>query len=131
MSETLYDTRFLVEAYFTKDLEAKKGLKIELEDHKLRFISAITIYEVYRLSLKNEGRTVAKIRRAAIERDFEVIDIDSNVAAQAAEIKTAQGRDYPLADALIAATAVLRKLTCFTDDPHIRRTPNVKTRWIS
>jgi predicted nucleic acid-binding protein len=130
MPETLYDTRFLIEAYFTKDLKVKKRLKTELEERKIRFVSAITIYEVYRLSLKNEGRTVAKIRRATIERDFRIIDIDSSIASQAAEIKAAQGRDYPLADALIAATAVLLKLTCFTDDPHIKQVPDVKTRWV-
>jgi predicted nucleic acid-binding protein len=69
------------------------------------------------------------MRKATIERDFEIVDVDSDIAAEAAEIKVAQGRNFPLADAIIGATAILRKLTCLTDDEHIKRL-KVKTRWV-
>jgi predicted nucleic acid-binding protein len=92
-------------------------------------VSAITIHEVYRISLEGEGREVAKVRKSAIERDFHILNVDSDIAAESAEIKVAQGRDFPLADAIIGATAKIRKLVCFTDDEHIRKIGGLKTRW--
>lgn len=130
MSETLYDTRFFLSVYAAKGTELKRKLKAELETRKRRYASPITILEVYRITLQREGREVAKIRKAAIERDFELIDVNSDIAAEAAEIKVAQGRDFPLADAIIGATALLRKLVCFTDDEHIKAVPSIKTRWM-
>jgi predicted nucleic acid-binding protein len=130
MPETLYDTRSFVCVYSAREPGLKQKLRRELDTRRRRHVSAITIHEVYRLSLQDEGREVAKIRKAAIERDFHVIDVDSEIAAEAAEIKVAHGNDFPLADAIIAATAILHKLDCFTDDDHIRRLAGLKTRWI-
>ena len=62
--------------------------------------------------------------------DFDIIDVDSNIAAEAAEIKVAQGQDFPLADAIIGATAILHNPTCATDDNHINALDGAKTRWI-
>jgi len=106
-----------------------KRLRSELESKKRRFVSAITIHEIYRISLQNEGREAARMRKTAIERDFEIIPIDSEIAAEAAEIKVAQGTDFPLADTIIASTAILRKLGCFTDDPHIKQLDELRIRW--
>ena len=130
MPETLYDTRYFICIYTAKEPSLRRKLKSELETRKRRFTSAITIHEVYRLSLQDEGREVAKIRRAAIERDFQIINVDPDIAAEAAEIKVAHGSDLPLADAIIGATAVLHKLDCFTDDNHIRRLAGLRTRWV-
>ncbi|MCJ7456239.1 PIN domain-containing protein [Candidatus Bathyarchaeota archaeon] len=129
MPDILYDTRFFLRLYTAKELSLRRRLVSELERQKRRFASAITIHEVYRVSLEEEGREVARMRKATIERDFEIIDVDSDIAAEAAEIKVAQGRDFPLADAIIGATAILRKLTCLTDDEHIKRL-KVRTRWV-
>mgnify|MGYP001039834019 CR=1 FL=1 len=129
MPDILYDTRFFLRLYTAKELSLKRRLVSELERHRRRYTSAITIHEVYRVSLEEEGRDVARMRKATIERDFQIIDVDSDIAAEAAEIKVAQGRDFPLADAIIGATAILRRLTCLTDDEHIKRL-KVKMRWV-
>jgi len=129
MSEALYDTRYFLALYSAKDPSTRKRLIAQLEKHRPRYVSAITIHEVYRVSLEEEGREVAKIRKSAIERDFRIIDVDSEIAVEAAEIKVVHGRDFPLADAIIGATAILRKLTCLTDDEHIK-TLSVRTRWL-
>lgn len=130
MPETIYDTRFFICVYATKEPIPKRKLRTELETLRRKYVSAITIYEVYRLSLQNEGREVAAIRKNAMERDFEIINVDSNIAAKAAEIKTSQGSDFPLADAIIGATAILNKLDCFTDDEHLKQLTGLRTRWI-
>ena len=128
MPDTLYDTRFFIATY-TAERGLRLKVKSELQARKRRYVSAITIHEVYRISLEVEGRDVAKIRKSAIERDFEVIDINSDIAAESAELKVSQGRDFPIADAIIAATAKIKKLVCFTDDDHIRSIATVKTTW--
>lgn len=88
-----------------------------------------TIHEIYRIILEAKGRDVAKIRGSAIEEDFQIIDIDSEIGAESADIKVAQGRDFPLADAIVGATAKLRKLVCVTDDEHIRSLSEIRTPW--
>jgi len=128
MPDTIYDTRFFLAAY-AKEHGLKQGIKSELQAPKRWFVSAITIHEIYRIALEEEGREVAKIRKAAIERDFEVVDVNSDIAAESAEIKVQQSPDFPLADAIIGATAKLRKLTCFTDDKHIETLRSIKTQW--
>jgi len=128
MPDTLYDTRFFIATY-TAEHGLRLKVKSELQARKRRYVSAITIHEVYRISLEVEGRDVARIRKSAIERDFEVIDIDSDIAAESAEVKVSQGRDFPIADAIIAATAKIKKLVCFTDDDHIKSIATVKTTW--
>lgn len=128
MPDTLYDTRFFLAAY-AAERSMRPQVKSELQARKRRYVSAITIHEVYRISLEEEGRDSAKIRKSAIERDFEIIDVDSEIAVESAEIKVSQGRDFPIADAIIAATAKLRKLVCFTDDHHIESIAALKTRW--
>jgi predicted nucleic acid-binding protein len=129
MSDTIYDTRFFLAAY-AKEENLRQRLRSELQPRRRRFASAITIHEIYRITLEEEGREVAKIRKTAIEKDFEIISVDSDIAAESAEIKVAQGRDFPLADAIIAATAKLAKLVCFTDDEHIKSLRAVRTQWL-
>jgi predicted nucleic acid-binding protein len=129
MPDTIYDTRFFLAAY-AKEGNLRQRLRSELQPHRRRFVSAITIHEIYRIALEGEGREVAKIRKAAIERDFEIVSVDSDIAAESAEIKVAQDRDFPLADAIIAATAKLGKLVCFTDDEHIKSIHGIRTRWL-
>lgn len=128
MPDTIYDTRFFLAAY-AKEAGLKQRVKSELQTRKRRFVSAITIHEIYRITLEEEGREVAKIRKTAIKRDFDIIDVNSEIAAESAEIKVAQGRDFPLADAIIGATAKLLKLMCFTDDEHIKALREIRTRW--
>jgi len=130
MSDTLYDTRYFLAVYTTKEAALKRKLLKELEFRRPRYVSAMTIYEVYRVSLEVEGRDVAKMRKTTIERDFEIVYVDSDIAVKAAEIKVAQGRAFPLADAIISATAILRGLTCFTDDEHIKALSGLRTRWV-
>jgi len=130
MPDVLYDTRFFLAKYAAKEHSLRRKLQAELDVDKPRYASSITIHEVYRIALETEGREVAKIRKAAIQKDFQIIDVDADIASEAAEIKVTQAGDFPLADAIIGATAVLRKLVCFTDDHHLRSLAGLKTRWV-
>jgi predicted nucleic acid-binding protein len=128
MPDTIYDTRFFFAAY-AAEANVRHQIQTELRTRRRRFVSAITVHEIYRITLEQEGRELARIRKEAIEKDFEIISVDSNIAAESAEIKVARGRDFPLADAIIAATAKLARLVCFTDDEHIKSIGSIRTRW--
>ena len=88
-------------------------------------MSSITIYEIYKISLENEGKDVAKLRTDTIEKEFEIIDVDSEIAKEGAKISSKLR--IPMADSLIMATAKMRRLPCVTDDPHYTE---VKRVWV-
>ncbi len=88
-------------------------------------MSSITLYELYKLSIANEGKDVAELRCLLAKKDMQVVSVDSGIAEEAARISY-QSR-IPMADALIIATAKISGAECITDDPHFT---SVKTRWI-
>ncbi len=112
----LFETRYLWAVFTTKDQEFINKLKGIFETSKTPVISSISIYEVYKLTLAHEGRTVADLRARTMKKQFTVVDVDPEIAEEAARI----GHKFkvPMADALIAATAKRLRLPCVTDDPH-------------
>ncbi|MDG7012594.1 MAG: PIN domain-containing protein [Nitrososphaerota archaeon] len=121
----LFDTRYFWAVFTSKSPEETSRLKTLLEKSKSAFASSITIYEVYKLTLAGEGRAVAKLRTDTIEKEFDVIDIDKEIAEQGAEIS--HKLHVPMADALIMATSKRLRLPCVTDDPHFAE---VRKVWI-
>lgn len=79
-------------------------------------MSSITIYEIYKQTISSEGKTVAKLRINTIAKDFTIIDVDSQIAEEGAEIS--HRLRIPMADSLIMATAKRYHVPCVTDDPH-------------
>ena len=47
----------------------------------------VTIHEICKIVLEKEGREVAKLRGETIRRDFEVVDMDYELAIRSAEIR--------------------------------------------
>lgn len=125
--KAVYDTRFLIDLFYTKDQDILKRLKEELRLNPRRLISPVTIYEIYRLTQRREGKTVATLRSEAIRRDFTVIPLDYEISVQAAQI--GELHRIPLADSVIAATAIRHNAPVVTDDPHFNQIEGLKTRW--
>jgi len=121
----LYDTRYFWEIYTTQDLDRITRLRSLLVERRHRLVSSITLYELYKLSIANEGKDVAELRCLLAKKDMQVVSVDSGIAEEAARISY-QSR-IPMADALIIATAKISGAECITDDPHFT---SVKTRWI-
>jgi len=63
-----------------------------------------------------------------LEKDFRVVDVDAEIARVSAELR--HKHKMRLADSIVAATALVLKASCFSDDPHIRGVKEIKTRWI-
>ena len=128
MSRTTYDTRFFVEHYYSRDSKVVKSTTEEIRQEKNKTISSIVIHEVYKLTLQKEGRQAAKLRTELMSKDFGIMTVNRELAVVSAEIR--QEYRIPMADSIIAATAIFLKAVCITDDPHISAIREVKTRWI-
>ena len=128
MPKTIYDTRFFIEHYYSEDEETLRKTKEEMRRTKEKYISAIVIHEVYQLTLKREGRETAILRTSLLEKDFRVMNIDSEIAKSSAELR--HKYETSMADSIIAATSLLLNATCVSDDPHLKTIKEIKTRWI-
>jgi len=128
MSRTVYDTRFFIEHYYSKDQKVLQKTREELRRTKERYASAIVIHEVYQLTLKTEGREAAVLRTSLLEKDFKIIKVDSTIARSSAELR--HKYKTSMADSLIAATSLSLNATCLSDAPHLQAIKEIKTRWI-
>lgn len=102
-----------------------KKLRGIFDDSRNAFASSITLYEVYKLSISQEDRTVAELRINSIKREFTIVNVDPEIAEEAARIS--HRVKVPMADALIMATARKLRVPCATDDPHFTE---VKRIWV-
>lgn len=121
----LFDTRYFWAVFTEKNPEQLGKLRTILDETKNPFASAITLYEVYKLSIGNEDRTVADLRVDYVKKGFTIVDVDPEVAEEGARIS--HRVKVPMADALIMATARKLRVPCATDDPHFTE---VKRVWI-
>ncbi len=123
-----FDTRFFIEYFYQKDPERLTQLKALLGGIRKRYISAIVIHEVFKITLEQEGRETAKIRRSLLEKDFEIVVVDGLIAETSAELR--HKYRIPLGDSVIAATSVITKARVVTDDPHFNQIQEIQTKWI-
>ena len=128
MSKAVFDTRFFMEGYYAANESAAKKLREKLKASKERFVSSIVVHEIYQLTLRKEGRETAKLRTTLLERDCKIVNVDSNLAKTSAELRLKY--NMSMADSIIAATALILKATCVSDDPHFRAVKEIKTDWI-
>jgi len=128
MSKTVYDTRFLIEHYYSKDMEVLRRLKEEIRKTKERYISTIVVHEVYQLTLQLEGRETAILRTNLLEKDFRIVNVDTEIAKSSAELRYKY--NISMADSIIAATSLSLNATCLSDDPHLKVIKEIKTKWI-
>ena len=128
-SSILYDTRFFVEHFYSKDRHILNLTRAEIDSHNHeKLVSVVTLHEFYRLNLERAGRPVAKLRTSMIVDGFSVVDINTEIAIDAAELR--KRYSCPMGDGLLIATAKALNAICVTDDPHIREIKEIKSRWM-
>lgn len=134
MSSALFETRFFIYFFASPEPSTHRQLLELMRKYDTRLVSAVTLFEIYKLSLEREGKETAEIRISRIRNEFDVIPVDDLIAVRGAQLKHAvkvrHNEDMPMADSLIAATSVLRKVVCITDSQHFEKVPQVKCRWI-
>lgn len=121
----LFETRYFWAVFTSKDTEFSNKLRTIFETSKTAFASSISIYEVYKLTLAHEGKTVADMRTTTIKRQFTIVDVSPEIAEEGAKIS--YRLKVPMGDALIMATAKQLHVSCVTDDPHFTE---VKKVWV-
>lgn len=127
MSSRVYDTRFFVELFFTKNLDMHKRVENEKKKRE-KYTSAIALHELYRLTLLREGRETAKLRVFLVKQSFKIILVDEQIAQLSAELR--QKYQLSMGDSMIAATAVMLSAVCISDDPHFKQIKEIQTVWI-
>ena len=125
--ESLYDTRFFVEHYYSKDAAVLRWTRKELGSGT-KYASVVTAHELYKISLESEGRETAELRMILMEKEFELIDMGVELAKESATMRSKYR--IPMADSIIAASTKLNMLECVSDDPHLRTIKEIKTRWL-
>lgn len=128
MPRLVYDTRFFVECFFSDNIDLQARAKDLVTRNKDRSVSAVTIHELYLLELSRRGREIARLRVQGIQDMFHVVGVDVQIAIGAAEIRLKH--KIPMGDSIIAATCQALTAQCVTDDPHLAKMKDIKTRWI-
>jgi predicted nucleic acid-binding protein len=128
MPRLLCDTRFFVECFFSDDMELRLKAKDLVTKNKDRYVSVVTLHELFLLELTRRGREIAKLRIQGVEDMFRVAELNARIAIDAAEIRSKHR--MPMGDSLIAATCQAVNARCVTDDPHLTDLKEIKTSWI-
>jgi predicted nucleic acid-binding protein len=128
MNKAVFDTSFFMEGYYSRNEPKIKKLNEKTRSIKERFISSVVLHEIYQLTLRKDGREMAKLRTHLLEQDYLVIDVTADIAKSSAELRSKYSMS--MADSIIAATAWSLKATCLSDDPHFMAVKEIKTDWI-
>ena len=108
--------------YFTDGQNAKRFMSV-LKDTELLVVPVITIYEVFKVVLRERGENEALVTAAAMQH-APVVDLTVELALSAAKLSL-QHR-LPMADCIILATAQLHNATIWTQDSDFKGIPGVK-----
>jgi len=123
----VYDTRFFTQLYRSNDDETRKKIRAEMT-RKEKYVSPVVIHELYHTSIATDGRETAKTKVAYVKEGFEIIPVDTQIAEISAELR--HKYHIPMGDSMIAATALILKAVCITDDQRIKQIKEIQTTWI-
>ena len=105
----VYDTRFIAAIYYPKDRHEAAGIRDELASTLSRYVSSLTVYEIYKLSLETEGKQTADLRADLLRQDFTIVNVDWELAKKAAMVW--KKYHVPMADAVIARRQCISRLS--------------------
>jgi predicted nucleic acid-binding protein len=124
---SVYDTRFFFEYFYSPDHAVAQALRNNLRSTGEKIVSAVTIHELHRLNLKKLDHEAAELRCSLIAKEFRVVAVDYDLAILGAELSHEYG--VPLADSVIAATALRAGCPLVSDDLHFGDIHGLKLIW--
>ena len=124
----VYDTRFIAAIYYPKDDREAASIKSELTGNLSRYVSSITVYELYKLTIETEDKETADLRVRFLKQDFSIVNVDWRLAKEAAQLW--KKYHVPMADAMIAATAFHLRADCVSNDEHFSKMKGLHIRWV-
>ena len=133
--KAVIDTRFFVVHFLAEDDETKRWTRTTLETLQKKacvgIVPSIVVHEFYKFEMENFGRDVADMRvNVILKSKLSTVGLDPSTAIEAARLRCRYA-DLPMADAIIAATAIGTSSDfVLTDDRHIKQIREMKTRWM-
>ena len=132
MKEVL-DSKLLLTHYFSKDsatLSRTRARLASLRKERRGVLPSIVVAEVTNVVCQKAGRQGALETLRALEHaGLEVVPLDSELARDAGFLQCTH-RGLPMADCVIAATALRLKGRVISDDPHFSGIKGLRTTWI-
>ena len=123
-----FDTRYFYELFTSKD-EVVAGKLREIDRNCVeRHVSVITIHEISKELTELKGRTLANSVIKQIKMKYTIHDVNEEIALRSANLRV--HHQIPLADAVIAATAIFIDAPICTDDPHFSDMDACHTFWL-
>ena len=96
---------------------------LPLRETSSLIVPVITIYEVFKVVLREAGEDEALQSIAAMQKG-KIVDLTISLSMSAA--KLGMQYDLPMADSIIFATAKKHQCTIWTQDTHFENLPGVK-----
>ncbi len=124
------DTRFYTVHFSERPVWTTRVVQAAGQSESLIVSSTISITElVYLMTQKLSLETVRLRLGSAKQAGIEFIPASEEIAHQAGRI-VLEEREVPIADAIIAATALAHTGgRVYTDDPHFKRIPGIRVLW--
>ena len=127
------DSRFLVEYYYSEDKEIrhKTNQKMrELTQTSNGIIPTIVISETIQLICSREGKEKAEmIYLSIITSKIKMESLSPSIAKEAGILKSTY-KQVPLADCIIAQTAIKNQARIISDDSHFDNIKETKRTWL-
>ena len=129
----MLDTRFLVEYYYSQDKETrqKTSQKVrELTQTGNGIIPTIVVSETIQLICSIEGKEKAEmIYLSIVTSGIKMENLSPSTAKEAGLLKSTY-KQVPLADCIIASTAIRNQAKILSDDSHFDLIKETKRTWL-
>jgi predicted nucleic acid-binding protein len=129
----ILDSKFILTHYGSKDeqvLSRTRAKLAALRRERRGVLPSIVISEVAKAICQEAGRGEALSKLRALEHaGLEVVQLDPDLAREAGFLQCMH-RDVPMADCVIAATALRLRGRVVSDDPHFSQIRGLRTTWI-
>lgn len=130
----LLDTLPLID-FFKAQSETVRQIILESQDNLNLAISTVTISELFYILARERDTEFAVSCIENIRSQFVIISVDEQIAQRAGELKfvySGKGpkKGMPLADCIIAATALENDTTLVTQDDHFKKIEGLKIKWV-
>jgi predicted nucleic acid-binding protein len=129
----LLDSRFLVEYYYSenKEIRQKAHVKMwELTQSGNGIIPTIVVCETIQLICSREGKEKAEmIYLSIVSSGIKMENLNPSIAKEAGILKSTY-KQIPLADCIIASTAIKNQARIISDDTHFDFIKETKRTWL-
>ena len=109
-------------AYFADEPNAKHFIN-PLKDTPALIVPTVTIYEVFKVVLRESGENKALEAVAAMQKGT-IVDLSARLAITASKLSLKYG--FPMADSIILATAKVFDAVIWTQDSDFKNIPGVR-----